>query len=75
MPDKPETLEETQARLARVQQGAALPPAVSVPIPSVSGPPASPYGPSAPGMTNPAEITGTTPFGTAAQRPDPYAAD
>ena len=43
--DKPETLEETQARLARVQQGAALPPPVSSPIPSVSGAPASPYGP------------------------------
>ena len=75
MPDKPETLEETQARLARVQQGDALPPAVSVPIPSVSGPPGSPYGPGAPGVANPAEIGGTTPFGTAAQRPDPYAVD
>ena len=75
MSDKPETLEETQARLARVQQGAALPPPVSSPIPSVSGAPESPYGPGAPGVANPAEITGTTPFGTAAQRPDPYAGD
>ena len=74
MPDKPETLEETQARLARIDQGAAMPPAVSVPIPTVSGSPGTPYGPSAPGVPDPAELGGVGDFGTAPTRPDPYAA-
>jgi hypothetical protein len=81
--DKPETLEETQARLARMQQtpaqphgGAGMPdanpPAVSSPVPEVAGQPATPYGPSAAGG-DPAHPGGATPWGTAQTRPDPYA--
>jgi hypothetical protein len=73
MSDRPETLEETQARLARVQQDAAQPP-TSAPIPAVSGTPGTPYGPGAPGMPDPAVLGGAGEFGTAPTRPDPYAA-
>lgn len=74
MPDKPETLEETQARLARVDPHAAQPPSVSAPITSVSGPPGTPYGPAAPGVPDPSQLAGAGEFGTAPTRPDPYAA-
>jgi hypothetical protein len=71
--DKPETLEETQARLARVADGAtAAPPSVSVPVPSVSGPPATPYGPVGAGAPDLAQLGGAGEFGAAPQRPDPY---
>jgi hypothetical protein len=71
--DKPETLEETQARLARMQPGSALPPSVSSPIPTVPGAPATPYGPSVPGAADLGELGGVGEFGTAPTRPDPYA--
>lgn len=74
MADKPETLEETQARLARVKQGPSLPPPpVSVPMHSVPPMPGTPYGPTAPGTPDPAELGGVGMFGTAPTRPDPYA--
>ena len=77
MADKPETLEETQARLARVKQGPSLPPPpVSVPIPPVSVAPGTPYGPGsppAPAPVPPAELGGAGTIGTEPVRPDPYA--
>ena len=42
MADQPETLEQTQARLARLQHRPAMPPATSVPIATVIAPTGSP---------------------------------
>ena len=75
MADKPETLEETQARLARVPQGVTPQPspAVSSPITSVPPPPGTPYGPTAPGAPDVSHLSGAGDFGTSQTRPDPYA--
>ncbi len=69
MADKPETLEETQARLARVPQGATPPVPPSVPIAPVGPPPGTPYGPTA---ASPVDFAPPAAF-PVPDRPDPYA--